>query len=110
MYGKLSLHHKDQRHRDMASGTINMVVGSIAESVGTPLDIDNMTGQRIAVISTNSSGSLPTGLGGNRFLLFSDTSNTYGVQLAIGFGSNKIAIRNAPFNASGKTWNEWRYI
>lgn len=59
-------------------------------------------------------GTLPTTvLGGNAFLLigFSGMVNQqplYGVQLALGFGSNKIAIRNANYATGGSVWSAWR--
>lgn len=59
-------------------------------------------------------GTLPTLiLGGNTFLLigFSNIVNQkprYGVQLAVSFGSNKIAIRNAQYIEGGGNWSAWR--
>lgn len=68
-------------------------------------------------MSSYTEGTLPTTVlnGGNGFLLigFSGIYNQqplYGVQMAIGFSSNKIAIRNANYNASGSTWSAWRAV
>lgn len=63
-------------------------------------------------------GTLPTSaslIGGNSFLLigFSNIVNQkprYGIQIAFGFGSNKIAIRNAPYVEGGGNWTNWRTI
>ena len=61
-------------------------------------------------------GTPPTSvLGGNTFLLigFSSIINQkprFGVQLAIGFGSNKIAIRNAQYTEGGGSWSAWRAV
>lgn len=63
-------------------------------------------------------GTLPTSaslIGGNSFLLigFSNIVNRkprYGIQIAFGFGSNKIAIRNAPYVEGGGNWTNWRAI
>lgn len=63
-------------------------------------------------------GTLPTSaslIGGNSFLLigFSNIVNQkprYGIQIAFGFGSNKIAIRNAPYVEGGGNWTNWRAI
>ena len=52
-------------------------------------------------------GTLPTGIGGNAWLLIGFGAGTYGVQMAIGFDSSKIAIRNMPLTG---TWGEWKYI
>lgn len=63
-------------------------------------------------------GTLPTSaslIGGNSFLLigFSNIVNQkprYGIQIAVSFGSNKIAIRNAPYVEGGGNWTNWRAI
>lgn len=63
-------------------------------------------------------GTLPTSaslIGSNSFLLigFSNIVNQkpcYGIQIAFGFGSNKIAIRNAPYVEGGGNWTNWRAI
>lgn len=68
------------------------------------------------IAGTGALGTQPTTvLGGNAYILigFSAITNNkpnYGVQLAIGFGANKIAIRNASYNASGGSWSAWRAI
>ena len=79
--------------------------------------INNASGYILRCLANYIEGTLPTTvlLGGNGFLLigFSDMTNqklTYGVQMAIGFSSSKIAIRNANYNASGSVWSEWRAI
>nr|DAH27516.1 MAG TPA: hypothetical protein [Bacteriophage sp.] len=80
--------------------------------------INNTSGYILRCLATYTEGTLPTTvlLDGNAFLLigFSSVINqqqlTYGVQMAIGFGSNKIAIRNANYNTSGSVWSAWRAI
>lgn len=79
--------------------------------------INNATGYAIRCYAGNGlSGNLPTAIiGGNSFILigFSTIKNEkiiYGVQIAIGFGSSKIAIRNAPHNANGSAWNAWSAV
>lgn len=78
------------------------------------INIDEPNGRRIGVVSGSSTqGTLPTGIGGAQFLLlsageFTDGRLIYGMQMAIGFGSNKIAVRNATYNSGA--WSDWRYI
>lgn len=81
------------------------------------LDTINHAGGYILHCQTNYlQGTLPTSvIGGNSFLLigFSNMVNQkprFGVQLAIGFGSNKIAIRNAQYTEGGGSWSGWRAI
>lgn len=97
----------------MGSGYIQKILGEIPYV--DIIDIDNYNGSHALVIGPNATGTKPAGYGGNRFLLLSDTyvngsTRIYGVQIAIGFASNKIAVRNSPYNTSGSTWSEWRYI
>lgn len=80
-------------------------------------EINNSNAYFIRCYASDLSGTLPiTVLGGNSFILMgfsAITSNSkvmYGIQLAIGFGSNKIAVRNADYKANGGSWNAWRAI
>lgn len=78
--------------------------------------IENSIGYILCCQNNYLQGTPPTSvLGGNKFLLigFSSMINQkprFGVQLAIGFGSNKIAIRNAQYTESGGSWSAWRTI
>lgn len=77
------------------------------------VNIDNLHGSHIFVASDSATGTLPTSLGGNRFLIISDTRITsgklmFGIQMAIGFGSRQLAIRSANYNVG--SWTEWRYV
>lgn len=78
--------------------------------------IENNIGYILCCQNNYLQGTLPTSvLGGNKFLLigFSSLINQkprFGVQLAIGFGSNKIAIRNAQYTEGGGSWSAWRAI
>ena len=80
--------------------------------------INNPNGYIYRVITgTSMSGTSPSSTigGGNAFLLigFSQYTNSklyYGVQMAIGFGGNKIALRNANYNSNGTSWSAWRAI
>lgn len=85
-----------------------------------PLNIDtinNSNGYIYRIINGGTlSGASPFGvLGGNSALLigFSACPSgvlTYGVQIAIGFATSYIAIRNAPYNTSGSTWSAWTVL
>lgn len=56
--------------------------------------------------STSASTTEPYTLqGGNSVLLIGFSVAELGVQMAIGFGSAKIAVRNKPFNGSWSSWN-----
>ena len=78
---------------------------------GKPIDIDNIRSQtyviRITFAASDFSGNPPSGLSGNGAILFGFSITSYGCQIAFGFGSNKIAIRNKPYNG---VWQAWRYI
>lgn len=79
-------------------------------------NIDFLNGRYIVVANSRATGTLPKNLSGNRFFIMGDsliTSNRiiYGIQMAIGFGSNSIAVRNSDYNLDGfKSYGEWRYI
>lgn len=79
-------------------------------------NIDSLNGKYIVVANSYATGTLPENLTGNRFFIMGDsliTSNgiRYGIQMAIGFGSNSIAVRNSNYNPDdSKSYGEWRYI
>nr|DAP89844.1 MAG TPA: hypothetical protein [Bacteriophage sp.] len=78
--------------------------------------IENSIGYILRCQDSHLQGTPPTSvLGGNTFLLigFSSIVNQkprFGAQLAIGFGSNKIAIRNAQYTEGGGSWSAWRAV
>ena len=78
--------------------------------------IENSIGYILRCQDSHLQGTPPTSvLGGNTFLLigFSSIVNQkprFGAQLAIGFGSNKIAIRNAQYTEGGGSWSAWRTV
>jgi hypothetical protein len=91
---------------------LNISTANISTRTGN-LDTENGT-YIINSMNSEFNGNVPN-LGGNRFLIigFSKCSNPqqgpeYGVQLAIGFGSDKIAIRYATYQSY--TWSAWRII
>lgn len=60
-----------------------------------------------AMVGTTA-GNLPTGIGGNQWLIFTAMSNpTYNAQLAFGFGSTKIGMRT---RSGSTTWSDWKYV
>ena len=79
-------------------------------------NIDSLNGRCIVVANANATGTLPTGLSGNRYLIICDSVISsgriiYGVQMALSFGSSSIAVRNCGFNNAGSTsYDSWRYI
>ena len=79
-------------------------------------NIDALNGKYIIAANSNSTGTLPRGIGGNGYVIIGESSITetglrYGIQLAVSFGSNKIAIRNANYsNESNAKYSDWRYI
>ena len=79
-------------------------------------NIDSLSGKYIVVANSYATGTLPKNLSGNRYFIMGDsliTSNgiIYGIQMAICFGSNSIAVRNSNYNLDGsKSYGEWRYI
>lgn len=106
----------DNRIDNIGKVELNTVYG--ANNIKT-LNIDtieNSIGYILCCQNNYLQGTPPTSvLGGNKFLLigFSSLINQkprFGVQLAIGFGSNKIAIRNAQYTEGGGSWSAWRTI
>lgn len=79
-------------------------------------NIDSLNGRCIVVANAKSTGTLPKDLSGNRYLIMCDSvvgpnGITYGIQLAVSFGSSNIAVRNSDFNGNGsKAYGDWRYI
>lgn len=98
------------------------VLGAINELNSKPQinefsgNIDSLSGKYIVVANSYATGTLPKNLSGNRYFIMGDsliTSNgiIYGIQMAICFGSNSIAVRNSNYNLDGsKSYGEWRYI
>lgn len=85
-----------------------------------PIDID-MINERDGYIyyiaeKEGFSGTSPISIiGGEGYLLIgasgvNDNTLRFGVQLAFGYGSSKLAIRNAPYRQSGSTWSAWREL
>ncbi|MFI3251875.1 MAG: pyocin knob domain-containing protein [bacterium] len=70
-------------------------------------NLDTVSGMGIYYTTANPI-SFPSGLGGNGCVVINTamSSSNYAVQLAFGFGSDKIAIRRK--NGS-TTWTSWRY-
>lgn len=69
------------------------------------------------VVYNNPLGTQPIAiLGGNAYILIgfsainSQQKPYYGVQIAFGFGGDKIAIRHAQYNSSGSTWGAWTAV
>lgn len=98
----------------MAISTIKRPSLLIPEYAG---NIDTYNGTHLFVAPYNGQGTRPSNSLGNRFLILSDmryseaTNNLiWGLQIAIGFGASKIAIRTSPYNTSGGTWSAWEYI
>lgn len=84
--------------------------------------IKNVYGYMMQIYVDDAStalGTQPTSIvNSNTYLLLgfsnADAANNklyYGVQIAIGFGASKIAIRNCQYNASGAgTWSTWAAV
>lgn len=58
--------------------------------------------------TSETTGTLPTGITGNQLLVFVMTDNAnYNVQIAMGFGIDKLAMRRCE---GSTTWTAWKYI
>lgn len=58
--------------------------------------------------TTETEGTLPSGLSGNQIVVFVGTDNgAYNTQLAFSFGSDKLAMRRC---SGSTTWTNWKYI
>ena len=97
---------------------LDKVYGSTAD---TAINIDTLGGTTYHsyiyhVINGNYlTGTFPTGLNGNSCILIgfhggTTEHMTHGCQMAIGFGSTKIARRYASYNADGSSWSNWFMI
>lgn len=74
-------------------------------------NIDKITGTCIVVADADSSGTKPP-TAGNRIMLLTDTyiindKLIYGVQMAFGFGQNRIFIRQSNYNSNGGKYSNW---
>ena len=83
------------------------------------INIDTLhvpNGYMFRILSGGSlfSGTAPSGMG-NAFIIIGISSMVgggveFGVQMALGFGATKIALRTAGYSSSGTTWGAWKYI
>lgn len=106
---------------DLLLGNVPRVLFSKVYGRDEAVNIDALNkpnGYMMRVITSGAlfEGTAPSNMG-NAFIIIGMSSLVagglgleYGVQLAIGFGANKIAIRTAAYSAQGSTWNEWKYI
>lgn len=71
-------------------------------------DLDNPPTALILNTSPDPKG-FPSKLGGNSCIVIQQNfgDKTYSAQLAFGFGSDKIAIRN---KRNGSNWTDWKYV
>lgn len=102
--------------RKMAGYFLNETIDATILNIDT---INNQNGY-IYRIHTSSSGNLgtqPTSIiQSNAYILIgfsainSQQKPVYGVQIAFGFGTNKIAIRNTPYTTGGGSWGAWTAI
>lgn len=71
-------------------------------------DLDNPPTALILNTSPSPKG-FPSQLGGNSCIVIQQNfgDKTYSAQLAFGFGSDKIAIRN---KRNGSNWTDWKYV
>lgn len=77
---------------------------------GTSYNINEVPETFCRILNT-CNGTLPTGLGGNQYSVYTQvpgkqTNPAYNVQVAVGFGADKIAIRRR----NGGNWTAWKYV
>lgn len=88
---------------------INKLGGSVSRVYATEVkDLDNPPAALILNTSPDPKG-FPSKLGGNSCIVIQQNfgDKTYSAQLAFGFGSDKIAIRN---RRNGSNWTDWKYV
>ena len=88
---------------------INRLGDSVSRAYATEVkDLDNPPAAFILNTSPDPKG-LPSQLGGNSCIVIQQNfgDKTYSSQLAFGFGSDKIAIRN---KRNGSNWTDWKYV
>lgn len=91
-----------------------------ANNANNALDIDkinNGLGYMYRIQSgTALTGTEPSGIGNGYLVIgFSGINQTselpqYGVQVAFGFGGDKIAFRRASYSDAGSAWGAWKYL
>lgn len=95
--------------------SINQLLGYFNSGLviyaGTDYNI-NEPPQTFCRFRNNCKGTMPSGLGGNQYSLYTQVpgklaNSTYNVQVAVGFGSDKIAIRRKNGSTS---WTAWKYV
>ena len=100
---------------DTAMGTtINQLLGYFNSGLtvysGTNYSINEVP-QSFCRIRDNCKGTMPKGLGGNQYSVYTQvpgkqTNPAYNVQVAVGFAADKIAIRRR----SNSAWTAWKYV
>lgn len=83
-------------------------MGTKADYAFDAVNVDTLASV-LALTNTTPGGTLPTGVGGNRYLIITLNSGNpkYGGQIAFGFGGEKIAIRG---KYNSETWTNWKYL
>lgn len=75
------------------------------------MEVNDLDNPPTALILNTSPGpkGFPSQLGGNSCIVIQQNfgDKTYSAQLAFGFGSDKIAIRN---KRNGSNWTGWKYV
>lgn len=94
----LAIHTRRQWNGDSVSSVYAIEVN----------DLDNPPAALILNTSPGPKG-FPSQLGGNACIVIQQNrgDKTYSAQLAFGFGSDKIAIRN---KRNGSNWTDWKYV
>ena len=105
-----SLHQADTAINTNVSTLLGYFDVGLPVYAGTSYNINSVP-KTFCRIRDTCKGTMPTGLGGNQYSVYTQVPGTqtnpaYNVQVAVGFGADKIAIRRR----NGGNWTAWKYV
>lgn len=105
-----SLHQADTAMNTNISTLLAYLNNGLPLYSGTSYNI-NEPPKSFCRMRSDCKGTMPTGLGGNQFSVYTQTpghqaAQAYNVQVAVGFGADKIALRRRQNSA----WKPWKYV
>lgn len=105
-----SLHQADAAINANVSTLLGYFDAGLPLYAGTSYNINEPPKTFCRMMNT-CKGTMPAGLNGNQYSVYTQvpghqTSPAYNVQVAIGFGEDKIAIRRR----TNSKWTQWKYV
>lgn len=105
-----SLHQADAAINANVSTLLGYFDSGLTVYAGTNYNINSVP-KSFCRIRNTCKGTMPTGLAGNQYSVYTQVPGTqtnpaYNVQVAVGFATDKIAIRRR----NGGNWTNWKYV